>query len=151
MKEKAKRQDSIRDYIENNNVSDQSEILKHCIKIGYKVTQATVSRDINEMNVAKVRIGNGKSKYIFPKEETESSLWDKLKILSDHFVTHIQSAENQIVIKTTPGNANGVASYVDRLEIEGILGTLAGDDTILIITKDIFARRRVEKIFNTLI
>jgi len=151
MKDKISRQQTIRKYIEKHSVSDQSEILKHCQKMGYKVTQATVSRDLNEMNVAKIRSGAGFSQYIFPKEEMKNTLWNKLAILFNHFVLKILSAENQIVIRTTPGNANGVASYIDRLDIDGIIGTIAGDDTILVISKDIFSRRRLEKSFNKML
>lgn len=150
MNEKTNRQRLIREFIKDHPVSDQKDIVDYLQKQGLQITQATVSRDLNEMGVAKMRNGKGVFQYIFPQKKSKTSLWHKLEILFDNFVVSMDSAENQIIIKTSPGNANGIASYIDQIEINGVLGTLAGDDTILIVTCDPLIREHVEKTLKKL-
>ncbi len=147
---KNKRLFLLKKLISKYGLSDQNRILHELKKHGIMTTQATISRDLQKLGVVKVPTGTGLYKYeIFDKLSIDI-IWERLKILFNNFVTDIQSTNNLILIKTTPGNANGVASLIDKMEHEYILGTIAGDDTILIVVKDITQRKKVEEKFQNI-
>jgi transcriptional regulator of arginine metabolism len=114
---------------------------------GIETTQATISRDLQRLNVVKVRVEAGYYRYEILKKASESDLKDQLRVVFDNFVNQIKSTNNMIVIKTTSGNANSVAVIIDRLGLPEILGTIAGDDTILIVIDTDENRKRVENEF----
>lgn len=124
---KHNRLQATRRIVETKNISTHEELTRELKKLGYQVTQATVSRDISELSLRKVK-KKGQNVYSLPEiEEVRKRLQD--------FATDIQFAENSIVIKTKPGAANGVAVSLDDVNYPEILGTIAGDDTILMIAK----------------
>lgn len=137
----------LKKIIQEQEISDQVQLLDELKKYHIETTQATISRDIQELGAVKVRIRPGMFKYELTEKVPQGLLWDKLRVLFENFVTHIRSTNNLILIKTSPGNANGVAELVDRLERKEILGTIAGDDTVLVITDSIKNRKFVEKEF----
>lgn len=131
---KSRRQKKILELIKNNIVSTQEELADHLRNDGLTVTQATVSRDIKELGLIKVAAGNDVYKYALPKEQMAISE-KRLRFMLKEFVIGIEYSENMIVIKTPPGNANAVASVLDGANFKEIIGTIAGDDTILLIVK----------------
>jgi transcriptional regulator of arginine metabolism len=126
---KAIRQKKIRELIENNEVSGQQELLVLLEKAGFKVAQATLSRDFAEMGIIRTRNAEGGYRLVVPEETQE----DIIKGLVGMEVLSVASNETSIIISTLPGRAHGVGSFLDRLRNPEILGTIAGDDTVLVI------------------
>lgn len=131
---KGKRHIKIREIIANNDIDTQEELVEHLQKAGVNVTQATVSRDIKELHLVKVPLPDGRYKYSLPADQRFNPLQKLKRSLIDSFVS-IDSANNLIVMKTLPGNANAVGALIDNLDWDEILGTICGDDTILIICR----------------
>ena len=132
---KSSRQDEILRIIREKDVETQEELAEELRKNGYKVTQATVSRDIRELRLLKVAANGGGFKYARP-ERHETAVSDRLtRILNDSLV-NVDFSGNMIVVKTLSGSANVAAEALDNLGWEEILGTIAGDNTIFIVVKD---------------
>ena len=141
----------LKKIISEQEVSDQIQLLKELRNSGIETTQATISRDLQELNVVKVRVKQGRYKYEILEKASESDLSDQLRVVFDNFVDEIKATNNLIVIKTAPGNANSVAVIIDRLGLPEILGTIAGDDTILVIVDTDENRKRIENEFITIL
>ena len=131
---KSNRHRKIIEIITNNEIYTQEELAKALIKNGISVTQATVSRDIRELNLTKVSANGGKQKYSVPN--TTPSLNNKYKRVFLDGVLSIDYAENLLVIKTVSGMAMAVGAAVDAIKIKEIMGCIAGDDTVMCVTKD---------------
>ena len=132
---KSSRQDEILRIIREKDVETQEELAEELRKNGYKVTQATVSRDIRELRLLKVAANGGGFKYARP-ERHETAVSDRLtRILNDSLV-NVDFSGNMIVVKTLSGSANVAAEALDNLGWEEILGTFAGDNTIFIVAKN---------------
>ena len=129
---KVSRQAKILELIAENEIETQEEIARLLNESGYNVTQATVSRDLRELKLTKVTIERGRQKYIeLQQSGTENMLIDKyVRILQNGFVS-VDNAMNIIVIRTVAGMAMAVAAALDALHIDGIVGCIAGDDTIM--------------------
>jgi transcriptional regulator of arginine metabolism len=110
----------------------QAEIQRALRKRGMRTTQATVSRDLVEMGAVKVRTG-GTFRYEIPPDTPRTDYRERLRAAFGNFVTDIKGTGQLILVKTSPGNASGVASLIDALRNSYILGTVAGDDTILVV------------------
>jgi transcriptional regulator of arginine metabolism len=145
---KQDRQRLLKEIIDRQEIGDQSHLLEALKSHGIEATQATVSRDLQEMSVAKVRVRSGVYKYQVIEKVSNDIILDKLKVLFDNFVTDLKSTTNLLLVKTSPGNANGVASFIDRLGWPEILGTIAGDDTILVVVDNEENRLSVERRFH---
>ena len=131
---KAKRQALIREIVENNSIQTQEELAEALRLHGMVVTQATVSRDIKELHLLKVLSEDGGYRYA-TMEKGEQGANDRLiRMLSDS-VVEMNSVNNLIVIRTLPGSAHVAAEAVDNLKWGEILGTIAGDNTILVIVR----------------
>lgn len=125
------RHKSIVDIINKYNVETQEELAGYLKDAGYIVTQATVSRDIRELKLSKVPIGNGRQKYIVLKHE-ENHMEDKfIRVLKDGFVS-MDMAQNILVVKTVSGMAMAVAAAIDAMKFHEVVGCIAGDDTIMV-------------------
>jgi len=148
---KPRRQQILKEIITKYRIGDQQHLLSEMERRGIETTQATISRDLHDMGFIKFRQETGVYKYEFFEKTSETVLWQKLKVLFENFVTDIKSTNNLILIKTSPGNANGVASLIDGLQKKEILGTIAGDDTILVVVDGNENREAVEKEFRDLI
>jgi transcriptional regulator of arginine metabolism len=148
---KKSRQKTLRSIISQIGIRDQHHLLNEMKRKGIDTTQATVSRDLQDLGYIKIRTDPGVYKYDLIEKVSVGSLWKRLQVLFDNFVVGIRSTGNMILIKTSPGNANGVASLMDGLEMEEILGTIAGDDTVLVIIDKDENRTAVEKKFNDLL
>jgi len=137
----------LKKIISEQEVSDQIELLNQLRNSGIETTQATISRDLQELKVVKVRVKPGHYRYEILKKASEGDLRDQLTVMFDNFVDEIKSTNNLIVIKTAPGNANSVAVIIDRLGLPEILGTIAGDDTVLVVVDTDENRKRIETEF----
>ena len=132
---KSSRQDEILRIIREKDVETQEELAAELRETGYKVTQATVSRDIRELKLIKVAANGGGFKYAKP-ERHEIAVSDRLtRILNDSLV-NVDYSGNMIVVKTLSGSANVAAEALDNLGWDEILGTIAGDNTIFIVARD---------------
>lgn len=126
---KIKRHNEIVELIKTREVGTQEELLELLKEKGYDVTQATISRDIRELNLTKVNV-NGRQKYVIIQKD--DGVGDKyVRVLKEGFVSMMPSG-NLIVLKTVVGMAMAVATAIDALEINEIIGCIAGDDTIFI-------------------
>jgi len=147
---KKRRQQALRNIILEEGVGDQHRLLEVMIKKGFSTTQATISRDLQEMGFVKIRVSRGEYKYELLDKASPDVIWERLRLLFHNFVTDIKSTKNMILIKTSPGNANGVASLIDAIARPEILGTIAGDDTILVVVDTDGNRAKVESAFRRL-
>jgi transcriptional regulator of arginine metabolism len=148
---KVKRQQLLRKIISERGSGDQHHLLMEFKKNGVATTQATISRDLHEMGFIRVRMETGVYRYEYFEKMSNDAIWQRLKILFTNFLSGIKSTGNLILLKTSPGNANGIASLVDGLQREEILGTVAGDDTVLVIIDNARNRKKVEKEFAQLL
>lgn len=125
------RLDEILDIISNNVVETQSELMELLRERGYDVTQATVSRDIKRLNLHKAHDSNNNYRYVCDQRNTQSGE----SALIRSCVVSVEYACNDVVIKCRPGAAQAVSSLIDDMDNELIIGTVAGDDTILVIAR----------------
>src|SRR5690554_3138350 len=132
---KASRHRQILDIITNKLVETQEDLALELQKRGYKVTQATVSRDIKELGLVKIPVDENKYRYAQPQANKPINVHQRLKRMFQDSVVNIDFSENLILIRTLPGTAHAVASCIDQTEWPEIIGTVAGDDTIMIIVK----------------
>ena len=141
---KDKRHMKIKEIVSQREIETQEELVSALEEAGYVATQATVSRDIKELQLIKVVGSHGRYKYAIPVTATTVSLETLRRKLSDVFVS-MTRANNLLVLKVLPGNAHSIGAMLDAIEIDGLLGTIAGDDTLLLITADETAAVNVEK------
>jgi transcriptional regulator of arginine metabolism len=137
MKNRFKRQAEIRKVIQKGNVHSQDELLVQLKELGFDLTQATLSRDLKEMQVAKVPHPAKGYVYVMPEGEKiiTKPAQSGINYLADGFRDLLFSG-NLAVLRTQPGYASTIAAVIDKAEPWEILGTVAGDDTILIIMKE---------------
>jgi len=127
---KISRQSKIIELINKYDIETQEDLAERLMKDGYNVTQATVSRDIRELKLTKVAVDGGRQKYIVLLK-TEAGMSEKYtRVLRDGFVS-MDRAQNIMVIKTVPGMAMAVAAALDALQMNSIVGCIAGDDTVM--------------------
>ncbi|GAE16331.1 Arginine repressor [Bacteroides pyogenes] len=135
MKKKADRLDAIKMIISSQEIGSQEELLQELNREGFELTQATLSRDLKQLKVAKAASMSGKYVYVLPndimyKRSTEQSPGEMLR--SNGFIS-LQFSGNIAVIRTRPGYASSMAYDIDSQNFEEILGTIAGDDTIMLV------------------
>lgn len=133
---KTKRQAKIVEIISNTNVETQEQLLKALEEEGFTSTQATISRDIKELRIVKELTSLGTYRYSVSEKDAPPALTDRLNTIFRECVTSIDYAENIIVIHTLPGLASAAGSALDAMKINVVLGTLAGDDTVIIVMRD---------------
>lgn len=127
---KVGRQTKIVELITTYDIETQEELADRLNQAGYNVTQATISRDIRELKLTKIAIDGGRQKYIVLQNQ-EAGLYERYaRVLSDGFVS-MDKAQNILVLKTVSGMAMAVAAALDSLQIMGIVGCIAGDDTVM--------------------
>ncbi|MFJ5964930.1 MULTISPECIES: transcriptional regulator AhrC/ArgR [unclassified Bacillus (in: firmicutes)] len=131
---KGQRHIKIREIIASQEIETQDELVDILKADGYNVTQATVSRDIKELHLVKVPTNNGTYKYSLPADQRFNPLSKLKRALMDAFIK-MDAASHLIVLKTMPGNAQAIGALMDNLDWEEIMGTICGDDTILIICR----------------
>lgn len=129
---KTKRQETILDIIQNHHVDTQEELTGMLREAGFAVTQATVSRDIKELRLIKTLGENGRYYYTAGQPTRGEEAGGKLQTLLNDAVHHVDHAGNIVVIKTLSGTAGAVCTAVDSMNLSSIVGSLAGDDTIML-------------------
>lgn len=127
---KTKRHVKILELIRKNDIETQEELSDYLEKEGYHVTQATVSRDIRELNLTKVATKKGRQKYVSLAENSDDLVEKYNHIFQNGFVS-MDMAQNILVVKTVPGMAMAVAAALDAMNYHEIVGSIAGDDTIM--------------------
>ena len=125
----------IKTIVSQHEIETQEELQNHLERQGITVTQATISRDIKELQLTKVIGSHGRYKYSLPQQGPHPS-WTTVRHRVLEVFSSLARAQNLLVLKVLPGHAHSVAWLFDNIEIPGVLGTLAGDDTILIIMSD---------------
>ena len=129
---KKQRHDLIIDIITQNSVETQAQLTDALIKSGIDVTQATVSRDIKELRLIKIMDGKEQYCYALPDREMDTEVLNRYAAVLKHGTVSVDCACNLVVMKTIPGSAQGCAMAVETMRLDGVVGLIAGDDTIFI-------------------
>ena len=137
MSSKVQRQQAISRLIGQHAVTNQAQLVDLLAADGIGATQATVSRDLEDLGAVKVRVPGGDAVYAIPEYEPQRlAPEDQLRRVMGEWVAEVKSSGNLVVLRTPPGCAHVVASAIDRSGLRGILGTVAGDDTLLCIAEE---------------
>ncbi len=147
---KYSRHNKILELIHKQEVETQEELAKLLIKNGYNVTQATISRDIKELKLIKIQTATGKSKYAAETHSYQSITDRFIKIFKDTILS-VNYSNNIIIIKTLTGCANAACEAIDALNLDNILGTIAGDNTIFVVVDENINVNKLVHQFNDLI
>ncbi len=139
------RQKAILDLIENENIATQNELSKRLEEEGFVVTQATISRDIRELKLVKVANPNGTYRYAVGKSKEKYQASHKFYSIFLASVYKVDYANNLVVIRCYTGMAQAVCATMDTLEWQGVVGTVSGDDTILVVMRDEQAAKEMVK------
>ena len=153
MKKKANRLDAIKMIISSKEIGSQEELLQALGAEGFELTQATLSRDLKQLKVAKAANMNGKYVYVLPnnimyKRSNDQSPSEML--MNSGFVS-LQFSSNIAVIRTRPGYASSMAYDIDNRECSSILGTIAGDDTIMLVVQENASHKEVRDFLSQII
>jgi transcriptional regulator of arginine metabolism len=135
MPSKEYRQRLIAELVEDEFISTQAEIAEHLARRGIKVTQATISRDVNELRLVRLPAGNGQHRYRSTPLTAQEDVLGELSQRFRLFVRDIDRGENILVLTTDEGHASGIAYVLDKLDRDEIVGTLAGQNTIFVIAR----------------
>ena len=127
---KQNRHQKIAELVSRYEIETQEELAEKLKEAGFTVTQATISRDIRQMNLSKLPTGNGRQKYVILKKENELLSDKYIRVLRDGFVS-MDMAQNILVMRTVSGMAMAVAVALDAMDCNEIVGSIAGDDTIM--------------------
>ena len=132
---KTRRQAKILELIQRNDVETQEELSAYLVREGFQVTQATVSRDIRELKLTKIAMDNGKQKYAVITDADSGMMEKYARVLREGFIS-MDLAKNIVVIKTVSGMAGAVCAAIDAMKFQEMVGSIAGDDTIICIISD---------------
>jgi transcriptional regulator of arginine metabolism len=149
MLSKSRRRRQIAQLLRDRDVSSQAELARALRASGARTTQATLSRDLEDLGAYKARLPDGRTAYRLP-DEPPAPNGDALRRLLEEFVLGVENAGNLVVVKTPPGGASPVARALDRAELQSVVGTVAGDDTILVVVRDESAGVAVVRRLRTL-
>lgn len=141
---KVQRQRKIVELITEKDIETQEELAKCLVDEGYAVTQATVSRDIRELNLTKVSINGGKQKYVLPHSKNMTINSKYIRVLKDGILS-MTCAGNLLVVRTVAGMAMAVAAAIDAINMKEVVGCIAGDDTIMCAIRDAHDTENVKK------
>ena len=133
---KTRRQAKILELIQRNDVETQEELSAYLVREGFQVTQATVSRDIRDMKLSKMPTGEGHQKYVRFHNDEKHLSGKYVNVLKEGFVS-IDMAQNILVVKTVSGMAMAVAAAIDAMKYPEIVGSIAGDDTIMMAVRTV--------------
>ena len=134
---KSKRQEEILRLINERAIETQEQMLEGLRACGIRATQATISRDIRELNLVKQSVGGGIGRYVVSQsvKPMHHNFAGRLRNIFREGVTSFDHAQNIVVVKTMPGLASAAGAALDGMEIEGVVGSLAGDDTVILIMR----------------
>ena len=137
MLSKDQRHRRIQEIIAQDSISTQAELVERLKAEGVLVTQATVSRDINELRLVRLPVGKGRHRYSLAQVSHHDTTQVELQRLFQNFVTDVDRGENIVVVRTADGHATGVAFLLDRMRRDDIVGTIAGEDTIFVVARSV--------------
>ena len=135
------RQSMILEIISQENIETQEQLLARLQERGINSTQATISRDIKQLHLIKEPVGHGQYRYTVSSQRNRLNVADKLRTIFRESIISVDFAQNIVVIKTMAGLANAAAAALDGMDVPDMVGTLAGDDTALLVMKDLEAAR----------
>jgi transcriptional regulator of arginine metabolism len=141
---KRQRQEALLELVRREPLASQEEIRRRLAKLGHRATQSTISRDLEELGLVRGRGPDGRHRYL-PAGNGEVHAGVPLDSLLRGFATSVEASGNLLVIKTLPGTANAVASGLDRSGLDDVLGTVAGDDTIVVVVRESAGGRKVAR------
>ncbi len=144
-KSTVQRQRLIANFIDTENVSSQNQLKGLLKKNQIFITQATLSRDLNELGAIKKRLKNGRLVYVLPKNQDNNAQFKIAKKALEDFVLDVQPVSNQVVVKTTTAAAQVIAESIDNLYIDNIVASIAGDNVVLIISNSESKAKEVAK------
>ena len=147
---KKHRQEKMLELISKYEIDTQDELIERLRESGFEVTQATVSRDIRELKISKMTTGKGTYRYVLPKQSISTSNMKFNSALIDALIS-ADYACNIVVLKTHAGLANALAVGLDSMHLENILGCVAGDDTILLVSRSEDSARKIADHFRDMI
>lgn len=133
---KNQRQAKIIEIISTRNVETQEQLLAELQKEGFRATQATISRDIKELRIVKELTSIGTYRYTTTANEVAGSFSSRLNTIFKECVVSLDYAQNIIVVRTLPGLASAAGSAIDAMSLNSIVGSLAGDDTVMVVMRD---------------
>ena len=142
---KSQRHAAILELIQRVNVRTQEELLDHLKNLGFDTTQATVSRDIRDLKIVKSADGSGGYRYSASTSVNDGDFASKLNTIFTEAVYRVDCACNMVVIKTYAGMGSAAGAAVDAMNLDGVVGTLAGDDTMFIVARTNFAAEEITK------
>ena len=131
------RQNQLLQIITEESIETQEQLLERLQARGIKSTQATISRDIKELHLIKEPAGQGRYRYAVSAHRTKLNFADRLRTIFKESVLSADYAQNLVVLKTMPGLAQGAASALDSMDINDMVGCLAGDDTVMVVMRDV--------------
>jgi transcriptional regulator of arginine metabolism len=131
-------------------LASQHEMAERLATLGYEATQSTISRDLEELGLVRIRDVDGRLRYGQPRDMAALGASARLRTLLSEFLVSVDSSGNLVVLKTTPGAANAVADVLDRSGLPGVIGTIAGDDTVLVVAAEGTKGRTLAKRFSEL-
>ena len=136
---KNQRQAKILEIISTKNVETQEQLLAELLEAGFRGTQATISRDIKEMRIVKELTNLGTYRYAVSGNEQSSTFSTRLNTIFKECVVRVDYAQNIIVIHTLPGLASAAGAAIDAMSMRTVVGCLSGDDTVIVVMRDINA------------
>jgi transcriptional regulator of arginine metabolism len=145
MTAKQRRHAVLRQVLQLTPVRSQAELQAALAQHDVHVSQATLSRDIQTLGLVKMPLPEQRYCYVMPEEHMQQRRYDRLQVAFQHFVIRYEAAGQLLVIKTSPGSAHTVAVDLDALAWEEIIGTVAGDDTILVVTRSVRAVKQLHE------
>lgn len=140
---RAERERRIRDILGRHAIETQDDLVERLRQEGLAVTQATVSRDIKRLGLVKVPLSGGRSQYVAPERPSPADVLRRLQHAVTEYVLSVDAGDDLVVIHTLTGRANAVAAAIDEMQWPDVVGTVAGDDTILIVPRRRSVRGRV--------
>lgn len=148
---KVQRQQSIARLITKTAVTSQPQLVELLASDGIAATQATVSRDLEDLGAVKVRVPGGETVYAIPEYEPDRlAPQDQLRRVMGEWVAEVKRSGDIVILRTPPGCAHVVASALDRSGIDGILGTVAGDDTLMCVAEEAVGGQKLESALREL-
>lgn len=144
MADKTERHQAIREIVTARVVANQEELRKHMVRRGWEVTQSTLSRDLRELRLGRIPDARGRVRYAF-SESGHDDDGRQLEAMLPQLLVHVEGVQVLAVARTMKSGAQPVAEALDQLEWPDIAGTIAGDDTVLIICRSLPGRERVVK------
>ncbi len=130
------RQEKILDIITNEQIETQEQLIERLRERGVTSTQATISRDIKQLRLVKEPVGGGRYRYAVSEQHTRLNFAGRLQTILRESIVGVDHAQNLVVLKTMPGLAGAAGAAFDGMELPSMIGSVAGDDTVLVVMRD---------------